>query len=103
MKKLAKFIIPLLLILAVVAAIATNPSKDDYCDWCIDNMASDERFMGTVLAAAASAAMSSSMIKNFIQRYVNQKDYILFSIFEVGEVRVLGIFGRFFDISEFYK
>ena len=102
MKKLGKIIIPILLIFAVILAIANNPSIDDFSNWCVQEIAGESP-VGRALGALASTALSSALMQNVIQSFVSQKNYLLFSIFEVGEVRVLGVFNRFYNISEFYK
>ena len=85
----------LILVLIVICAILTNPTKDDFSGWVkfqLKNHKSGGLFNDFTLAVA----------ENFITPATTQRNFALFSSFEFNGIHFLGIFNQFYNISGFY-
>ena len=99
MKKFIRFIVPLLLIITLIAAYANNPTIEAFSDWCIQEIMGDSP-IGQTLGNLTSAVVSSSpLVRSLLQSFVTHKNFLFFSVFEFEDIKILGIFNNFFDIS----
>jgi hypothetical protein len=92
-----KLIIIIVIIMAVlIAGAVTNPSREEFISWGIEEIRSEaesdiERIFGSAFAGP------------ILEMQTEAEDYVFFSIFTVNksdrEIRYLGIFNNFYSLE----
>ncbi|MFW5885536.1 MAG: hypothetical protein ACOCUX_00725 [Halanaerobium sp.] len=91
-------LIILIIILAVlILAAVTNPSREDFVNWGVAEIRSEaESDIERIFGGAVAAPM--------LEMQTDVDDYVFFSFFTLqksdSEVKYLGLFGKFFTLSE---
>lgn len=84
MKKLFSFITTLLLIAAsVVFLITENPNVEEFSKWYVNNNPTE---MG---------AFFDSAYEGIVRQQTHTKDYLIFTVFEIKELKYVGLAGHF--------
>ncbi len=90
MKSILNFLFVIIILAALTAAI-TNPDKDEFVDYVESEyvQSSSESFLGKTLTLITKGIVGS------IADQATRKNLVLFSIYEFGDNRYLGIYGNF--------
>ncbi|MCL2023305.1 MAG: hypothetical protein FWG82_02925 [Oscillospiraceae bacterium] len=103
MKKLIAIVLVLALAVAAGYGFATNPTLDEFAEWFAQQGGAElgsglagDGLLGGLLGSLASSAMSISIIQETIKNSVIQSNFYVFSIFMLDNVKVLGVFDRFY-------
>ena len=87
----------IILLVAVIYAIISNPTKNDFYDW-MDNQSIQNS--ETVIEGAVKNLIVSPLLKSVTIR----SNYIVFSTFTIkideSKVRYLGVFDKFFELKD---
>jgi len=87
----------LILMILIVAAIITNPTKEDFYDWANNKAIEDSE---TIVEGAIKNLLISPLLKSVTVR----KNYVLFSTFTIEfdeyKTRYLGIFDNFIELKD---
>jgi len=90
-------LIRIILLVAIIYAIISNPTKSDFYDW-IDNQAIESS--ETLVEGAFKNLIVSPLLKSVTVR----KNFVLFSTFtiEIDETKMVyvGVYDKFFEIKD---
>ncbi|MFB6317272.1 hypothetical protein [Saccharicrinis sp. FJH54] len=93
MKKIIRFLMVLLLIAIILAAIS-NPSKDEFTDYCKTEYVNDsDSGLEGIISRIAKGAVGT------IAAQATRHNYVVFSVYEIADVRFLGVYGNFYKMD----
>ncbi len=90
-------LIRIILLVAIVYAVISNPTKNDFYDWVSNQSIKNSE---TIVEGAFKNLIVSPLLKSVTIR----KNYVLFSIFtiEIDETKIMyvGVYDRFIELKD---
>ncbi|MFB6343051.1 hypothetical protein ACE1ET_15085 [Saccharicrinis sp. FJH62] len=93
MKKLSRFLL-ILILLALIFAAISNPSRDEFIDYCKTEYVNDsDSGLEGIISRIAKGAVGT------IASQATRHNYVIFSVYDLADAKFVGIYGNFFRLD----